>query len=306
MSPGSSTESYPAFAPLGLRENPGKTSTRTTVVGIATTRLKLLHTSCPHGEGLRNARHQQVRSIITTALKDVDYNTFEEVHGLSVTGSTRCIDVIAFKESTISGFIIDPTVCFETNEEQPAEVDKEKKHIYNPTIPYYLQKYQLEELEVIGLLVKRYQNSLHERCEHQIQTLAWTGHVARMGESRNAYRMLVGRPEGKKPLWRPRRRLEESIKIYLKEVGYDDGEWIDLAEDRDRWRAYIDLSSSLVSVGFTTNQTNTLGQHGAERKKTERSINVGSETAVTIRLRTLVTVFAVLQYQEKVEGNSEF
>ncbi|KAJ4448482.1 hypothetical protein ANN_10498 [Periplaneta americana] len=54
---------------------------------------------------------------------------------------------------TRSGFIIDSTVRFETNEEQPAEVDKEKKNIYNPTIPYYLQKYQLEELEVIGLLV---------------------------------------------------------------------------------------------------------------------------------------------------------
>ncbi|KAJ4439340.1 hypothetical protein ANN_07462 [Periplaneta americana] len=109
--------------------------------------------SCPHGEGLRNARHHQVRSIIAIALKDAYYNTFEEVHVLSVTGSTRRIDIIAFKESTRSGFIIDPTVRFETNEEQPVEVDREKKNIYNPTIPYYLQKYQLEELEVVGLLV---------------------------------------------------------------------------------------------------------------------------------------------------------
>ncbi|KAJ4452070.1 hypothetical protein ANN_03586 [Periplaneta americana] len=109
--------------------------------------------SCPHNENLRNARHHQVRSIIAIALKDADYNTFEEVHGLSVTGSTRRIDIIAFKESTRSGFIIDPTVRFETNEEQPAEVDKEKKNIYNSTIPDYLQKYQLKELEVIGLLV---------------------------------------------------------------------------------------------------------------------------------------------------------
>ncbi|KAJ4441109.1 hypothetical protein ANN_10959 [Periplaneta americana] len=109
--------------------------------------------SCPHCEGLQNARHHQVRSIIATALKDADYNTFEEEHGLSDTGSTRHIDIIAFKESTRSGFIIDPTVRFKTNEEQPAEVDKEKKNIYNPTIPYYLQKCQLEELEVIGLLV---------------------------------------------------------------------------------------------------------------------------------------------------------
>ncbi|KAJ4447114.1 hypothetical protein ANN_09114 [Periplaneta americana] len=68
-------------------------------------------------------------------------------------GNTRRIDIIAFKESTRSGFIIDPTVRFETNEEQPVEVDKEKNNICNPTIPYYLQKYQLEELEVIGLLV---------------------------------------------------------------------------------------------------------------------------------------------------------
>ncbi|KAJ4443339.1 hypothetical protein ANN_05007 [Periplaneta americana] len=83
--------------------------------------------SCPHGEGLRSATHHQVRSIIATALKDADYNTFEEVYGLSVTGSTRRIDIIAFKESTRSGFIIDPTVRFETNEEQPAEVDKEKR-----------------------------------------------------------------------------------------------------------------------------------------------------------------------------------
>ncbi|KAJ4440138.1 hypothetical protein ANN_08276 [Periplaneta americana] len=77
----------------------------------------------------------------------------EEVHGLSVTGSTWRIDIIAFKESTRSGFTIDPTVRFETNEEQPAEVEKEKKNIYNPIIPYHLQKYHLEELEVIGLLV---------------------------------------------------------------------------------------------------------------------------------------------------------
>ncbi|KAJ4432434.1 hypothetical protein ANN_21053 [Periplaneta americana] len=108
--------------------------------------------SCPHGEALRNATHHQVRSIIATALKDADYNNIEEVHGLSVTASTRRIDIIAFKESTRSGFIIDPTVRFKTNEEQPAEVDKEKNNIYNPTIPYYLRKYQLEELEVIGLL----------------------------------------------------------------------------------------------------------------------------------------------------------
>ncbi|KAJ4448778.1 hypothetical protein ANN_00169 [Periplaneta americana] len=64
--------------------------------------------------------------------------------------------------------------------------------------------------------------------------LRWAGYVARMGESRNAYRVLVGRPEGKRPLGRPRRRWEDNIKMYLKEVGYDDGNWINLAQDRDQ------------------------------------------------------------------------
>ena len=59
--------------------------------------------------------------------------------------------------------------------------------------------------------------------------LRWAGHVARMEQSRNAYRVLVGKPEGKRPLGRPSRRWE----------GCDPGEWIDLAEDRDQWRTYV-------------------------------------------------------------------
>ncbi|KAJ4439031.1 hypothetical protein ANN_14987 [Periplaneta americana] len=59
--------------------------------------------------------------------------------------------------------------------------------------------------------------------------LRWAGHVARMGESRNAYRVLVGRPEGKRPLGRPRRRWEDNIKMNLREMGYDDLDWINLA-----------------------------------------------------------------------------
>ncbi|KAJ4433939.1 hypothetical protein ANN_16258 [Periplaneta americana] len=69
--------------------------------------------------------------------------------------------------------------------------------------------------------------------------LRWAGHVACMGESRNAYRVLVGRPEGKIPLGRPRRRWEDNIKMDLREVGYDDRDWINLAQDRDQWRAYV-------------------------------------------------------------------
>ncbi|KAJ4432232.1 hypothetical protein ANN_20848 [Periplaneta americana] len=69
--------------------------------------------------------------------------------------------------------------------------------------------------------------------------LRWARHVARMGESRNAYRVVVGRPEGKRPLGRPRRRWEDNIKMDLREVGYDDRDWINLAQDRDQWRAYV-------------------------------------------------------------------
>ena len=59
--------------------------------------------------------------------------------------------------------------------------------------------------------------------------LRWAGHVARMGQSRNAYRVLVGKPEGKRPLVRPRRRWEDNIKINLGEVGCDPVDGIDLA-----------------------------------------------------------------------------
>ena len=69
--------------------------------------------------------------------------------------------------------------------------------------------------------------------------LTWAGHVARMEQSRNAYRDLVGKPEGKRPLGRPRRRWEDNIKMDLREVGFDPGEWIHLAEDSDQWRAYV-------------------------------------------------------------------
>ena len=69
--------------------------------------------------------------------------------------------------------------------------------------------------------------------------LRWAGHVAHMGQSKNAYRVLVGKPEGKRPLGRPRRRWEDNIKMDLREVGCDPGEWINLAEDRDQWRTNV-------------------------------------------------------------------
>jgi hypothetical protein len=62
-----------------------------------------------------------------------------------------------------------------------------------------------------------------------------------MGERRGVYRVLVGKTEGKKPLGRPRRRWEDNIKADLQEMGFGGMDWIDLAQDRDRWRALVNV-----------------------------------------------------------------
>jgi hypothetical protein len=66
-----------------------------------------------------------------------------------------------------------------------------------------------------------------------------------MGAGRGAYRILVGRPEGRKPLGRPRRRLENNIKMDLQEVGWDGVAWIDMAKDRYGWRAFVNAVMNL-------------------------------------------------------------
>ena len=65
------------------------------------------------------------------------------------------------------------------------------------------------------------------------------GHVARMGEGRGVHRVLVGKPEGKRPLGRPRRRWKDNIEMDLREVGGGCEDWMELAQDRDRWRALV-------------------------------------------------------------------
>jgi hypothetical protein len=67
--------------------------------------------------------------------------------------------------------------------------------------------------------------------------MRWAGHVERMGEDRCVHRVLVEKPEGKMPLGRPRRRWKNNIKMYLQEVGGGRGDWMEMAQDRDRWRA---------------------------------------------------------------------
>jgi hypothetical protein len=74
--------------------------------------------------------------------------------------------------------------------------------------------------------------------------MRWVGHVARLGEVRGAY-ILVGRPEERRPLGTPRHRWEDNIKMDLREIGFGDVDWIHLAQDRDRWRALVNMVMNL-------------------------------------------------------------
>jgi hypothetical protein len=78
------------------------------------------------------------------------------------------------------------------------------------------------------------------------RTMSWAGYIARMGEKRGAYRILVGRPEGRRPLGRPRRKWEDNIKMDLREVGRVGMNWIEPAQDRDRWRALVNAVMNLL------------------------------------------------------------
>jgi hypothetical protein len=66
-----------------------------------------------------------------------------------------------------------------------------------------------------------------------------------MGEKRNTYRILVGKPEGKRPLGRPRRKWENNIRMDLREIGWGGMDWIDLAQDREQWRAFVNTVMNL-------------------------------------------------------------
>jgi hypothetical protein len=76
--------------------------------------------------------------------------------------------------------------------------------------------------------------------------MRWGGNIVRIVEKRNVYTILVGKPEGKRPLGRPRRKWVDNIKIDHTEIGWDCMDWIDLAQDRDQWRAILKTVMNLL------------------------------------------------------------
>jgi hypothetical protein len=103
-----------------------------------------------------------------------------------------------------------------------------------------------KRIEVTGEWRKLHNEELHDLYPSpsiirmvKARRMRWVGHVARIGEKRKAYRLLVGKPEGTRPLERPRRRWLDNIRMDLVEVGWGDMDWIDLAQDRDSWRALV-------------------------------------------------------------------
>jgi hypothetical protein len=101
--------------------------------------------------------------------------------------------------------------------------------------------------EVTGEWRKLHNKELHDLYSSpsiirimKSRRMRWAGHVARMGEKMNAYRLLTGKPEGRRPLGRPKRRWLDNIRIDLVKVGWGDVDWIGLAQGRDRWRVLVD------------------------------------------------------------------
>jgi hypothetical protein len=79
----------------------------------------------------------------------------------------------------------------------------------------------------------------------KLRRIRWVGHVACMGESRGVYWVLVGKPEGKRPLGRPRHRWKDNINMDLQEMGCGGMEWHDLAQDKDRWQTLVNVATNL-------------------------------------------------------------
>ncbi|KAJ4425351.1 hypothetical protein ANN_27966, partial [Periplaneta americana] len=318
MSPGSNTESYPAFARIGLRDNPGKNLNQVTcpdqdsnpghlvsqpdaltVTPQVWTRAMDLIKMEPEVDPLdlqpqdsthetednkdlseeRNVSNIQVRGIKTECV-DRSFTSDINVEATPVPSSfafVKCevedtpVDISSPElkseaDATKALFIIHSLFqedFFDVDSDQPeqiVEVSLEEDEVFSESavkdeLCYFLA-YQIHSglqqgdalspslftlaLEYAVTKVQDNRQVLELSGLHQVwKRLRWASHVARMGESRNAYEVFVGTPEGKRPVGRPRCRWENNMKMDFREVGYDDRDWINLAQDRGRWLAYV-------------------------------------------------------------------
>ncbi|KAJ4428345.1 hypothetical protein ANN_24364 [Periplaneta americana] len=276
MSPGSNTEIYPAFAHIGSRENPGKNLNQVTcpdresnpghlvsrpdaltVTPQVWTREmtdKLEVVSDPGEENcvISGKRKHNEINYRRNVNKENKLKALERQFHWEVCSSPYDRRTMWRSSSLLSKnlnvriykTVILPVVLYGCETWTLTLREEQRLRVFENKV---LRKiFGAKRDEVTGEWRKLHNTERHALYSSpdiirniKSRRLRWTGHVARMGESRNAYRVLVGRPEGKRSLGRPRRRWEDNIKMDLREVGYDDREWINLAQDRDQWWAYV-------------------------------------------------------------------
>jgi len=118
---------------------------------------------------------------------------------------------------------------------------------YSSLIAHLVIRYKVDvqRLKVISVCYTNLYSSPNIVRVIKSRRMRWAGHVARLGEWRGVYRVLVGKPEGRRSLGRPRRRWEDNIRMDLREVGCGCVVWMELAKDRDRWRALVSAVMNL-------------------------------------------------------------
>ena len=136
---------------------------------------------------------------------------------LGFTFPTRCLNTHTESKTWKPPFFINDTMIFNRDE------NGEWRRLYNEEL------HSLYHSPNIVRVIK-------------YRRLRWAGHVVRMEKSRSAFKILTGKPTGKRPLRRPRRRWEDSIRMDLEEIGINAGNWVDSAQDRDYWRALVNAA----------------------------------------------------------------
>ncbi|KAJ4446112.1 hypothetical protein ANN_12804 [Periplaneta americana] len=183
--------------------------------------------SCQHGELLRNSRYRNIRKVIAQVLRKTSFEVHEEVHcAASEGGGIRRADIVALHKTNSKGFILDSNVRLEMSQTQPSEVNKEKQ-IYEPTIPYFREKYQMERTwEVHGLMIEAMGTipQLTVLC-----SLVWP--YQKMPEQRLPKIIMEWIPPERRKKGRPKKTWMEGV-LAAMDARLEPGQWM----NREEWR----------------------------------------------------------------------